>query len=257
MKQKLLLFILPLLFLTTLAIAQDRSWDIGTTSASWPNNMPAVTAGSPNLDVDGLTIVAGSSDFGGIRAANYTFSDSYMAEQEWTSNGSSSGNGILPTRRYFTFPVSGPSTIKVYFRVNGTGGRKAQISDGANLLGEATSEDSSEPIILTATYNDSGAATIYVYSSASINYHRITVTDGILGIDDSQSVVSTNIKSVGNRIYVSNVKTSTEVNIYSITGALIKSFKTNTDTDFSLKSGLWIASLKTTEGQKAVKLLTY
>lgn len=83
------------------------------------------------------------------------------------------------------------------------------------------------------------------------------VSDAILGINNFKSPVSTNIKAVGNRIYVSNVKTSTEVNIYTITGALVKSLKTNTDTDFSFKSGLYIATVKTEEGQKAVKLLTY
>ena len=49
---------------------------------------------------------------------------------------------------------------------------------------------------------------------------------------------------------------NTEVNIYNITGALIKSFKTNIDTDFEFRTGLYIATVKTIEGKKAVKLLT-
>lgn len=79
-----------------------------------------------------------------------------------------------------------------------------------------------------------------------------------LSIDKAGEVtnVSSNVKSVGKRIYVSNVKSSTEVNIYSITGALVKSFKTNNDLDFEFKTGLWIATVKTFEGEKAVKLLT-
>mgnify|MGYP000336091404 CR=1 FL=1 len=77
----------------------------------------------------------------------------------------------------------------------------------------------------------------------------------LLGIDD-KAIVSTNIKAVNDRVYISNVKSSTEVSIYSITGALVKSFKTNENTNFSLKSGLWIATVKTEEGQKSVKLLT-
>lgn len=79
----------------------------------------------------------------------------------------------------------------------------------------------------------------------------------VLSVNDFKSAVSSNIKSIGNRIYVSNVKTSTEVNIYSITGTLVKSFKTNNDTEFNFQSGLWIAQLKTSEGQKAVKLVTH
>ncbi|MFI1773441.1 hypothetical protein [Thalassobellus citreus] len=78
-----------------------------------------------------------------------------------------------------------------------------------------------------------------------------------LGIDDiTKSNVSTNVKSYGNRVYVSNVKSATEVNIYSITGALVKSLKTNEDTNFAFKSGLWIATVKTIEGQKSVKFIT-
>lgn len=79
-----------------------------------------------------------------------------------------------------------------------------------------------------------------------------------LSIDKAGTVsnVTTELKAVGNRVYVSNVKSSSEINIYSLTGALVKSFKTNEDTNFELRSGLWIATVKTFEGQKSVKLLT-
>ena len=72
---------------------------------------------------------------------------------------------------------------------------------------------------------------------------------------DKKAQVPTDVKAVGNRIYVSNVKTSTDIKIYSITGALVKEFKTVSDTDFEFKSGLYIATIKTAEGQKSVKLL--
>lgn len=67
--------------------------------------------------------------------------------------------------------------------------------------------------------------------------------------------VSTDVKAIGNRIYVSNVKSNTEVKVYAITGALVKEFKTNKDTDFEFNRGLYIATVKTSEGQKSVKLL--
>lgn len=73
---------------------------------------------------------------------------------------------------------------------------------------------------------------------------------------DKNSRVSTDVRAVNNRIYISNVKSSTEVKIYSITGALVKTFKTNKDANFEFKSGLWIATLKTAEGEKSVKLVT-
>ena len=95
------------------------------------------------------------------------------------------------------------------------------------------------------------------YSPTDLALPAFDSSCALLSTNDFKSPVSTNIKSIKDRIYVSNVKTSTEVNIYSITGALVKSFKTTTDTDFSFRPGLWIANLKTNEGQKAVKLVTY
>ncbi|MEN3323178.1 T9SS type A sorting domain-containing protein [Mariniflexile soesokkakense] len=256
MKQKLLLFILPMLLISTLSIAQDRDWQIGTTSTSWPADLAQMTTGEQVID--GLTVAAVSATFGAMRptSSSLNFPDGYTPNNEWPGNGSS-GSGTtnpLPTRRYFSFPVTGPSTIKVWFRVNGTGGRTCEVSDGTTVLGSATSEDSGQGVILTATYNGAGG-TIYVSATSSINYHRISVVDGVLGVKENTSPVSTNVQAIGNRVYVSNVKTSSEVNIYSITGALVKTFKTNGNTDFAFKAGLYVATIKTAEGQKSVKLL--
>ncbi|WP_370476307.1 hypothetical protein [Tamlana flava] len=74
--------------------------------------------------------------------------------------------------------------------------------------------------------------------------------------DELSSSISTDVKAVGNRIYVSNVTSATQVNIYSLTGSLVKSIKTNEDIDFSFRSGLWIATVKTAEGSKSVKFIT-
>jgi hypothetical protein len=115
--------------------------------------------------------------------------------------------------------------------------------DGANISPEA----------LTIWRNAA-----YKLTGLTVPTTLVANPDFTLGIDKvgEVSAVTSNVRAVGNRIYVSNVKSATEVNIYSITGALIKSFKTNTDTDFNFKSGIWIATVKTFEGAKAVKLLT-
>jgi len=266
MKQKLLFFISAMLLFVTFAVAQDRTWEIGTTSASWPIDLAQLAATSdpdpPNTyEIDGLTVFAGSSAFGGMRASSLssgTFSDAFVPDQEWTSNGSSSGTVALPARRYFKFPVSGPSTIKVWFASNSTSiaaVRSCQIGDGVNSLGTLGSTWRQDPQIITAVYNGGGDGNIYVSSDQSILYYKISVVDGVLGVNDFKSPVTTNLKSYDGRIYISNVTTNTEINIYSITGALVKSFKTNTDTDFGFKTGLWIATAKTEEGQKVVKLV--
>ncbi|MFL1012114.1 T9SS type A sorting domain-containing protein [Flavisericum labens] len=97
-----------------------------------------------------------------------------------------------------------------------------------------------------------------------IRVYRVYISDtdisgdleALLDVDEIASPVSTGIKAIGNRVYVSNVTSSAEINIYSITGALVKSLKTDVDTNFEFKTGLWIATVKTVEGQKSVKFVT-
>ncbi|UKM63860.1 hypothetical protein GSB9_00406 [Flavobacteriaceae bacterium GSB9] len=114
--------------------------------------------------------------------------------------------------------------------------------DGANISPEA----------LTIWRNAA-----YMLAGEPVPSSLVANPDFTLGIDKAGafSNVSSNVRAIGSRIYVSDVKSSTEVNIYSMTGALVKTIKTNTDTNFSFNSGLWIATVKTLEGTKAVKLL--
>ncbi|MFI1773608.1 T9SS type A sorting domain-containing protein [Thalassobellus citreus] len=102
--------------------------------------------------------------------------------------------------------------------------------------------------------NRGGKIRIYrmYVSSTSIK----SSVEALLSVDDKNLKSQTQVRAVNNRIYVSNVNSQTEVKIYSITGALVKSFKTNEDTNFTFKSGLWIATVKNAEGEKSVKLLT-
>lgn len=116
--------------------------------------------------------------------------------------------------------------------------------DGANITSEALTLWRNAAYLLTG---------LTAPNSLYVNPDFVTLSIDKVG---EVSNVSSNVRAIGNRIYVSNVTSSTEVNIYSITGALVKSFKTNTDVDFNFKSGIWIATVKTFEGAKAVKLLT-
>lgn len=98
----------------------------------------------------------------------------------------------------------------------------------------------------------SGKTIVTVYDSVT-DTTTVTAT-GSLGLDNT-SKVTTIIKAIKNNVYVSNVKSATEIKVFSITGALVKTLNTTTDTNFNLPSGIWIATVKTTEGQKSVKLL--
>ncbi len=161
------------------------------------------------------------------------------------------------------FPVTGAVDVKIWFRAGSSSDteRILYISDGTDLLASHQAVGTGAPQTITASYTGTGG-NIYIYDSNSFNLYKIVVTgvgasDLVLSANDYKSPVSTNIKAIKDRIYVSNVKMNTEVKIYSITGALVKSFTTKNDTDFEFKTGLYIATVKTIEGQKAVKLLTH
>ncbi|MFI1771305.1 hypothetical protein [Thalassobellus citreus] len=119
------------------------------------------------------------------------------------------------------------------------------MGDGANISPEA----------LTMWRN---AAYWLTYGIPEIPTTLVENNAFTLSIDKAGEVskVSSKVKAIGNRVYLSNVKSSTELNIYSISGALVKTLKTNEDTDFEFRSGLWIATVKTFEGEKAVKFIT-
>ena len=70
------------------------------------------------------------------------------------------------------------------------------------------------------------------------------------------SKVTSNLRSYGNTVFISNVQSETEVKVYSMTGALVKAINVDQDTQFELKNGFYIATVKTVNGTKAVKFVT-
>ncbi|POY40789.1 hypothetical protein C3L50_04645 [Flavobacterium alvei] len=254
MKKTLLLFTFAMLSITTMTIAQNRTWEIGTTSTSWPADLAQMTTGTQ--EINGLTVAAVSATFGGmaVAPASIVFSDGYDPENEWKSNGNSSITGALPARRYFSFPVTGPSTIKVWFRVNGTGARACLISDGTNILGQMTDEDSTKPLLLTVSYTGA-AGTIYVYSNSSINYHKIAVTDGVLSNKNFQKDLDITVFAKDSKIYLSNIKSTTKVNVYNVLGSLVKTAQVDADSSLDINSGIYIVNAKSADGEKSVKVI--
>ncbi|MGQ7946093.1 pectinesterase family protein [Flavobacterium sp. WC2509] len=78
-----------------------------------------------------------------------------------------------------------------------------------------------------------------------------------LGTKSYQTESAVTVYGNKNNITVSNVKSNTTVSVYGLNGALVKSFETATDANFSMKAGIWIVVVKATDGQKTVKLMTY
>lgn len=160
-----------------------------------------------------------------------------------TSNGSSKGNIIVHwgsvSNRPLNISINGAPVVQI---------------DAITITAERN-------IVRTATYNlpDStpDITSIRLVSSGGGN---VSVFD--LDIQSFGSLSTNPIKAEeipvfytnGNQVFLSNVKSNTAVSIYAITGALVRTFETNSDTSFELGTGLWIARVKTEEGEKTVKL---
>lgn len=255
-----------LLYLTAIAIfaivslnAQTKVWDFGT----W-------TSGGAYLNtttVDKLTIVpgAGVETFGVVEANPFTFSeDSYAGTKRFKFGATSGGYAtVLPTSRYLSFSVTGACKVKVWFRTaSSASARTLKLSDGVSPIGSKISgtnpagETGKDFGILDVDYTG-GATTLYLYGE-SVNLYKIEVSGVGAATLDTQKFNKEDVASVysnGKLVFVSNVKSDTQVDVYGVSGVLVKSLKTSSDTSFDLNTGLYIVKSKSAEGEKSVKVL--
>lgn len=143
-------------------------------------------------------------------------------------------------------------TAKVYdISINGSFGSKVNIDNGTLTIPGIDYTTTLQSLVDNNLIVPASGKQIQINYDGTDTHVTATVP---LGIEDNYKV-TTNIKAYNNMVYVTNVTTPSEVTIYSITGSLVKSFKTNTDDNFSLKSGLYVGVIKTNEGQKSFKIL--
>jgi len=253
---------------TTATNAQTTVWDFGN-STDWP----VISGYSTNTVVQNFGIFPGEntdgvpfSTTGQVElSSSGAYADGYTAAKRFKFNGSSYETGFSPlstppTKRYFYFAAAGPVTVKVWFRTGGSGLRTLYVTDGTNIVGSLGSESSNDRLILTTNYTGTTATNLYITSDNGININKIEVTGALgttqtLGVNDFDQI-ATKVHSFKNQVFVSNVLTATEVKVYNVLGALVKSFTTSSDTDFQLnQTGLFIVNVKTDEGEKSVKVL--
>ena len=239
----------------------DVVWDFGNDTTNWPEDP---SGESENIVRDNLGLYPGDeiSNFAVIESSPKTWEDGYVGENRFKLNGGGSidptNDEFMPEQRFVYFAVDGDVTIDIWFRTGGSGTRTLYITDGSAIVGEL-SADNTDPIKLSASYTG-GPTNLYIFGSNSCNLYKIEVTGDVgttstLGVEKYKNTISTNIKAAGDRIYITDVQDKTEVNIYDLTGRLVKSFTTQQEMDFNFRSGLWIATLKNSKGQKSTKLL--
>lgn len=262
MKNTFILSLLFGLFFTNLFNAQSKTWDFGN-SSTW-----SVSSGySVDTLFDNLAMIPGSSvtNLGAVEANSATFLDGYTAAKRFKLNGGSYDTGVtsfeMPTKRYIYFAVTGACTIKVWFKTGGSGTRTLYVTNGTSIIGSLAGTNSSDALISTTNYSG-GAGNIYIGADQAINIYKIEVSNSIgtttlstLGTSDSIKKANATVYTKGNSIFISNLNNkNTEVKVYTATGNLVKNIKSSTETDFSLKNGFYIVHLKSSDGEKSVKV---
>ena len=130
--------------------------------------------------------------------------------------------------------------------------------ENASGIDNSGSRASWSTVLSSATLTHDGTAiSTFNFTKGSDNWDPISQLNSLAVNDIIKSSSKVNITGYSGKVYISNVKSTTQINIYNITGALVKSLKTKTDTDFNFEKGLFIITVKDTDGQKALKLLTH
>ncbi|QBN19518.1 T9SS type A sorting domain-containing protein [Flavobacterium nackdongense] len=277
MKKTLLYLILPMLFAASYGYSQTTIWDFGNSTSSingaaavpsWP-----LTAGigSTEMVVDklGLFPITTNTNFGAVTASAASFTDGYTAVNRFQLNGGGGGTAgnLLPTQRYVYFTVNGACTVKVWFKTGSNGSaRTVMCTNGTTLLGSGTSIGGATPVdlvIFTANISAAQAAVgkIYIYGdTTSSNIYKIevsgaTVTTPTLANKSFQKELDITVYSKQNKIFLSNIKSKTQVNVCNVLGALVKSAQLDADSSLDINSGVYIVNAKSAEAEKSVKLI--
>lgn len=274
MKKKLLYLTSFVLFSVSAINAQTKVWEFKDATI-WPLSAPITppaTAQESNYltetVVDKLGIFPGAStvkNFGVINLSNGTFTDSYTSTTRFQVNGNGgvTGTTYLPVQRYLYLTVDGPCTVKVWFRhassTAGAADRSVLVTDGANLVGSAAAPVSGSAIV-TANYTTVGGGKLYIYSDNGVNLFKVEVTGAnvttpALSTKNFQKELGITVYAKDSKIFLSNIKSSTNVEVYNVLGALVKSAQAEADTSLDINSGVYIVKAKSSEGEKAIKLI--
>ncbi|WP_339659119.1 pectinesterase family protein [uncultured Polaribacter sp.] len=162
-----------------------------------------------------------------------------------------------------TFPGNtGQSLISPLGWTSSLGGESTKMyeygtTENAPGVDNSNNRASWSTVLTTPTLTDGTVITTFNFTKGTDNWDPISELNTLRvgSIDFKENTV--NVKAYNNSIYITNVKSDTNVKIYSITGALIKDVKTNIDTNFGFKKGFFIISIENKDGKKITKLLVH
>ncbi len=113
--------------------------------------------------------------------------------------------------------------------------------------------------LINPILNDGTAITTFNFTKGNDNWDPFPqlIAEDALDIDSFENNPSVKVYSYKNNIEISNVKSNTQINVFSINGSLVKSFETDFNTNFNMEPGIWIIIVKTIEGKQSFKIATF
>jgi exo-poly-alpha-galacturonosidase len=112
--------------------------------------------------------------------------------------------------------------------------------------------------LTSPTLNDGTAITTFNFTKGNDNWDPIPQLISNEALANNQMQPFSTIKAIAikNTIYITNLKSDSEISVYDIKGVLIKKITTNSDTNFSMPSGLWIIKILSDGKINTCKLIT-
>lgn len=112
--------------------------------------------------------------------------------------------------------------------------------------------------LAAAVLNDGTPITTFNFTKGADDWDPFPeLINNDLGIDAYNPESKVNVFAVDNSIFIQNVLHKTQINVYAINGALVKSLETASDTTIDIGDGIWIVAVKSADGNKAVKVMTH
>jgi len=117
-------------------------------------------------------------------------------------------------------------------------------------------------VLSTPTLTDATAISTFNFTKGTDNWDPIPSlvaleTGGLsTGILTSQNTSTVQISAGVGKVFVSNVKSETRIDIYGLDGVLVQSRKITVDTNIALNEGTWIVKAIAVDGNKVVKVIT-
>lgn len=261
MKKKLLYLTFIVLFSAFSINGQTKSWTFDDTSV-WP--VTGVASGGPAVVRDklGCVPITGTSTnyFAAQAATTIAYSDGTSYTSIVKTGGGGAATSNMPTVRYFYFDIDGAATVKVWFQH----GSSSTTADRTLFLTNGTAEIAKTLVagaakgILQGTSTAAGRLYLYADNGMYISKIEVTganVTTPALSTSSFQKQSDVAIYAKDGKINLSNIKSNTKVEVYSVLGALVKSAQAEADTSLDINSGVYIVKVKSAEGEKSVKVI--